>query len=250
LKAFISDIHGNADALEAVLRDIDSQKVDEVLFLGDAVGYGPEPERCIDLVEKRCTVRLLGNHDYAMLNAPVGFNPMAAGAIACLRSRMEPGIYSMPWKRHRWRFLGELKLRHMEDDDLFVHASPRDPVAEYILPQDPVYDPNKCADIFGRIEHLAFVGHTHIPGVMTPEPRFIQPKDIDHRWEVSTGKAVVNLGSVGQPRDRDPRASYVLFDGESVVWRRVEYDIQAVIAKVRKVPCLDERVGTRLLEGK
>jgi len=251
VRALISDIHGNFDALSAVFEDIDSHGADEVYFLGDVVGYGPEPEKCIDLLESRCSVHLLGNHDFAMLNVPVGFNPIAAGAIVCLRARMEPGVYSMPWKRRRWKFLGELHQRHMIDDILYVHASPRDPVMEYILPYDPVYDPGKCADIFKRVERACFVGHTHIPGVMTTEPKFIYPADIDFKFRLEPGeKYVFNIGSVGQPRDRDPRASYVLFDGETVEWRRIEYDIDAVAAKVGKIDCIDDLAGERLKLGK
>jgi diadenosine tetraphosphatase ApaH/serine/threonine PP2A family protein phosphatase len=251
MRALVSDIHGNYDALSAVFEDIDRHEVDEVHFLGDVVGYGPEPEKCIDLVQKRCSVHLLGNHDFAMLNAPIGFNPIAAGAIACLRHRMEPSIYSMRWKRRRWQYLGDLKQRHMDEDILYVHASPRDPVTEYILPYDPEYHPEKCADIFARVERACFVGHTHIPGVMIEEPAFVYPADVDYRYELPRdGKAVLNVGSVGQPRDRDPRASYVLFDGEAVEWRRVEYDIDAAVEKIRKVECLDDRAGERLRLGK
>ena len=153
-------------------------------------------------------------------------------------------------KRRRWRFLGDLKQRHLEEDVLYVHASPRDPIVEYILPYDPEYHPEKCADIFERVERACFVGHTHIPGVMTPEPKFTYPQDVGYRYELGDANAVVNLGSVGQPRDRDPRASYVLFDGECVEWRRVEYDIEAVVEKVKKIGCIDDLAGERLRQGK
>ncbi len=251
MKALISDIHGNLDALKVVMADIEGHSVDEVCFLGDVVGYGPEPEACIDIVEKAAAVHLLGNHDFAMLNAPIGFNPIAAGAINCQRARMEPGIYSMPWKHRRWQFLGDLKQRHMEDGALYVHASPRDPVMEYVLPTDPQYDPDKCADIFTRVERIAFCGHTHVPGVLIENPAWVPITEFDDFvFELTEGKFVVNIGSVGQPRDRDPRASYVLFDGEKVTWRRLEYDFNATIEKIRKLGCIDERAGTRLAQGK
>lgn len=250
MKALISDIHGNGEALDAVIEDIDAHGVEEVLFLGDVVGYGPEPEKCIDIVEERCSVKLCGNHDFAMLTAPVGFNPIAAGAIACLRSRMEPGIYSMPWKRRRWRFLGNLMLSHIDEDVLFVHASPRDPLREYVLPADADYHEDKVVDIFERVERLCFVGHSHIPGVLTPEPRWLKPSDLDGEFVLEEGKAVVNIGSVGQPRDRDTRASYVLWDGNKVVFRRVEYDYSKTIEKVNKISCLDPRCGERLAQGR
>ena len=250
MKALISDIHGNLDALTEVLKDVDSQGADDVCFLGDVVGYGPEPEACIDIVRERCKVQLMGNHDYAMLNAPVGFNKVAAGAIVCLRARMEPGTYSMPWKRRRWNFLEELHLRQTEDGILLVHASPRDPVMEYVLPSDPVYYPEKCASIFERVERFAFCGHTHFPGVMTPEPRFRTPSELGGKYALGKDKAVINIGSVGQPRDRDPRACYLLLGENEVIWRRVEYDLDKTIEKIKANPCLDDRAGLRLAEGK
>lgn len=250
MKALISDIHGNFEALKAVMADIDAHHVEQIYFLGDVVGYGPEPEECIDLIEKRCCVHLMGNHDYAMLNVPVGFNPIAAGAIECLKVRMEPGIYSMPWKRRRWEYLGNLKHRHMEGDSLFVHASPRDPISEYILPSDPCYDLEKLESIFQRVEHVAFVGHTHIPGVMTTEPTFLTVQDIEHTFTIGKEKVIINIGSVGQPRDMDKRACYVLLDGDQVIWRRLDYDVEKTVESIKKVTCLHERNGERLREGR
>ncbi|MBN1809708.1 MAG: metallophosphoesterase [Planctomycetes bacterium] len=249
--ALISDIHGNLEALTAVLEDVKRHDVDAVYFLGDVVGYGPDPEKCIDLVAEHCSVQLVGNHDFAMLTAPVGFNPIAAGAISCLRARMEPGVYSMPWKRRRWEFLGDLRLSRREGHDLFVHASPRDPIREYIVPSDPEYHPEKLADIFERIEHTCYVGHTHFPGVIVEgEEKFHRVEDMDYRYAKGEAKAVVNIGSVGQPRDRDPRSCYVLMSEREVIWRRVEYDIETTIAKIKANDCLDDRSGLRLAEGK
>lgn len=250
MRALISDIHGNADALEAVMKDIEGHEVDDVLFLGDVVGYGPEPEECIDIVEKSCRVRLSGNHDLAMLTVPIGFNPAAAGAIACQRERMEPGIYSMPWKKHRWRFLGNLILSHFEDETLCVHASPRDPIHEYVLPSDPLYNSDKVAAIFERVERVCFVGHSHIPGVLIPEPAWIKPEETDYEYRLGDGKTLVNIGSVGQPRDRDARASYVLWDDDRIVFRRVEYDVQSTMDKIRRNPCLDGKNAERLAVGR
>ena len=250
MKALISDIHGNLEALTAVFEDIDAHNVTDVYFLGDVVGYGPDPEKCIDMLEKRCSVHLLGNHDHAMLNAPIGFNPIARGAIECLRARMEPGNYSMPWKRRRWRYLGDLKLRHLDEDILFVHASPRDPVLEYVLPTDPDHNPEKIDAIFARVERLCFVGHTHMPGVFTEEPCFYKPSEIEYSYTIGPGKAVINIGSVGQPRDRDTRACYVLLDDDNVTWRRVEYDFEKTMKKIDKVECLDNRCGVRLAYGR
>jgi len=250
LKALISDIHGNLEALTQVMKDIRKQHVSEIYFLGDVVGYGPDPEKCIDIAGRNAKVRLMGNHDFAMLTAPVGFNPIAAGAIACLRARMEPGTYSMPWKRKRWEFLGSLNIAHREKRKLFVHASPRDPIMEYVLPSDPEYNPAKIADVFERVEELCFVGHTHFPGVITPEPKFQTLQELDYHFTLNGEKAIINIGSVGQPRDKDPRACYALMGDKEVIWRRVEYDYEKTIAKVKKLTCLDPRVGMRLAEGR
>lgn len=250
MKALISDIHGNLEALTAVFADIDAQGAEEVYFLGDVVGYGPNPEQCIDLVEKRCSVQLLGNHDQAILTMPIGFNPIAANAITCQRARMEPAIYSMPWKRRRWKFLGDLKQRHQDEELLFVHASPRDPVNEYILPTDPIYHQEKLEHTFTFVERLCFMGHTHFPGVFTADLNFRTPAKLDYCYEVGEEKALINIGSVGQPRDRDVRACYVLFDGQTVRYRRVEYDYNKTIEKVKKSNCLDDFCGLRLAEGR
>jgi diadenosine tetraphosphatase ApaH/serine/threonine PP2A family protein phosphatase len=100
------------------------------------------------------------------------------------------------------------------------------------------------------MERLAFVGHTHVPGVMVEEPRWYGVKELDYEWEFVPGKQIVNLGSVGQPRDRDSRASYLEIDDSGCRWHRVEYDIESVIDKVKTVGCLDDRNGLRLLKGR
>lgn len=250
MKALISDIHGNYEALKAVFEDIDAHHADEVYFLGDVVGYGPEPEACIDLIEERCKVFLMGNHDHAILNEPVRFNPIAEQAIRCLRTRMEPGIYSMSKKRRRWKFLSKLDSVYQEDGLMFVHASPREPVSEYILPSDPLYYPDKIMSIFEQIEHLAFCGHTHVPGVINEEPAFISPLELNHIYEITGEKAIINIGSVGQPRDRNPDACYALLYEDRIVWRRVPYNIENTIRKIGEIDCLHPRNGERLLEGK
>jgi len=214
-KALISDIHGNLEALEAVLEDIESRNVDEIYCLGDIVGYGPDPEACIDLVEHTCALKLMGNHDFALLTAAYGFNPIARSAIDYIRERLKPDIYSLPRKKHRWEFIGKLEERRREGEFLFVHASPRDPISEYLIPGD--------AEI----------------------------KPVDHTWTFEEGKKfIINIGSVGQPRDRDPRACYLLLEDSDCRWRRVEYDFTKTIQKVEQIDHLDNRCGLRLAEGR
>lgn len=248
-RALISDIHGNLEALKSVFSDIEERAIDEIYFLGDLVGYGPDPEACIDIVSKNCKLHMMGNHDHALLTAAVGFNPVAKQAIDCLREQMRPDDDEASKKR-RWEYLGGLEKRHEEGDFLFVHASPRDPIYEYVLETDAIFGKEKLGKIFSKMERLCFVGHTHVPGVMTEEPRWHGVKELDYEWEFAPGKQIVNLGSVGQPRDRDPRASYLEIDDNGCRWHRVEYDIEAVIEKVRATNCLDERIGLRLLQGR
>ncbi len=249
--ALISDIHSNLEALTAVLEDIDSRGAAERIYcLGDIVGYGPDPEACIDLVMERCPIHLLGNHDYALLNGAVGFNSIARGAIDWTRERMQPAAKSEPEMVRRWHYLEELEQIRQEGHVLFVHASPRDHINEYVLPTDADYNQEKLADIFDHMDKVCFVGHTHLPGIMTTEPRFLFPEEMDEECSVGDKKLVVNLGSVGQPRDGDKRASYVEYDGERVFFRRVEYDYDMTVAKVLMQSGLDERCGTRLMVGR
>jgi len=247
--ALISDIHGNLDALEAVFADIDKRGIEKTYFLGDVVGYGPNPEACVDFVTERCSLHLMGNHDHALLTAAIGFNPVAKQAIDCLREQMRPGDGDDD-KQRRWDYLAGLGQIQEEGRFMFVHASPREPIYEYVLETDATFGKEKLEKIFKKVNRICFVGHTHVPGVMTEEPRWHGVKELGYEWEFASGKQIINLGSVGQPRDRDPRASYLEVDGELCKWHRVEYDIQTVIDKVRLVDCLDERNGLRLLEGR
>ena len=250
--ALISDIHGNLEALQAVLADIDSRGGTDVIYcLGDIVGYGPDPEACVDLVRQRCSMNLMGNHDHALLNGAVGFNPIAKGAIDCHRARMEPGESSLAEKQARWDFLTHLGQRHEDGEFLFVHASARDTINEYVMPTDVVYDPDKLADIFAHMKHICFVGHTHLPGVTTSDFKFYAPEEIDGKYTYTPDiHVIINLGSVGQPRDNDTRASYIEFDENGVQYYRVEYDYEKTIRKVKRTEGLDERCGTRLALGR
>ena len=134
---------------------------------------------------------------------------------------------------------------------LFVHGSPRRPVNEYIFPDDVYTNPNKIHGLFERFGKLCFVGHTHVPGVFFDTPDFYSPDELEGVYDISeTYKALINVGSVGQPRDRDSRASYVLLDEQDVHFVRVPYNVEAVVEKIRAVPELDEYLGNRLRDGR
>jgi len=231
--ALISDIHANLEALEAVLADIAKQGVSEILCLGDVVGYGYDARACIDLVQERCSLCLCGNHDWAVLHTATGFNQMARRAIELTRKRLSPGRWPSPERRRRWKFLEGLVERHERGEWLLVHGSPRDPVSEYIFPEDVELAPDKMTEIFEAVQRACFVGHTHLPGVFTEEGLFIPAAELGGGYGLKGPKAVVNVGSVGQPRDGDPRACYVVATEDQVQYRRVEYDVQKTMEKIR-----------------
>jgi predicted phosphodiesterase len=252
VKAIISDIHGNLEALQAVLADIEKQGVDAVYCLGDIVGYGPNPRECIDLV-RRCQVVLLGNHDQGALFDPEGFNPPAERAIFWTRAQLENG--DDPQQRQdRWNFLAERPRTYRENGTLFVHGSARNPLNEYVFPED-VYNQRKMDRIFALVERVCFQGHTHVPGIFTENLagdlyQFHSPDEVGHTYKLDGKKTLINVGSVGQPRDQDWRACYVLLDGDTITYRRLEYDIDTTVKKIYAIPDLDNFLGDRLREGR
>lgn len=255
--AVISDIHSNVEALSAVIADIEARNIKQIICLGDVLGYGPEPDECLDLLMAKATVTLMGNHDYAVLYEPNKFNMGAESACFWTRRRLEEEPDAQKRAR-RWEFLGQMPVKYvLAGDDLglgeltFVHGSPRKPINEYVFPDDVYNNPNKIHSLFDRFGHLCFVGHTHVPGVFVDTPDFYSPDELDGVYEVSPKhKAMVNVGSVGQPRDRDTRASYVILEPGLVRFVRVPYDIETVMKKVLAVPELDDYLGVRLKEGR
>ncbi len=247
-RAIISDIHSNLEGLQAVLADITSQSITEVYCLGDIVGYGPNPRECIDLVMK-CDVCLLGNHDQGALFDPEGFNTGAERAIFWTRDQLERPTDNPEDQARRWDFLGELPRNHREDGLLFVHGSPRNPLNEYVFPED-VYNRRKMEKIFGLVEQNCFQGHTHVPGVFTESMQFLSPEEIGHTYALDEEKLMFNVGSVGQPRDGDPRSCYIVLEEASVTYRRVEYDFGVTAQKIYDTPELDNFLGDRLREGR
>ncbi len=245
-RALISDIHSNLESLTAVLADLRAQGVEEVYCLGDVVGYGPNPRECIDLVMK-CKVCLLGNHDQGALFDPEGFNTGAERAIFWTREQLENS--NSPAGNRRWDFLGELPRNHLEGKFLFVHGSARNPLNEYVFPED-IYNRRKMEKIFALIEKYAFQGHTHVPGVFTEDFRFLSPEEINYEYRLGDAKVMINVGSVGQPRDGDPRACYVILEDDLVRFRRVEYPVEETIRKIYAIPDLDNYLGDRLRDGR
>ena len=248
-RALISDIHGNFEALSAVLEFIKTLNVDEIICLGDIIGYGPDPVKCLDLVMDKCQLTILGNHDQAAIFDPEGFNPVAMRAIFWTREQLEKEVGEKA--DLRWDFLGELPRRHDDGKYLFVHGSPRDPTNEYVFPEH-IYEKNRMDALMKRFEQYCFQGHTHIPGVFTESGSFIQPEQRDHFFQLDGEKCMINVGSVGQPRDEDYRPCFVVVntDEDTVQFYRVDYDAQITRDKIHQIPDLDNMLGDRLLTGR
>ena len=247
-RALISDIHGNLEALTAVLADIAEQGITDIYCLGDIIGYGPNPRECIDKIMD-CTVCLLGNHDQGALFDPEGFNTGAERAIFWTRDQLEGAGGNPKENARRWDFLGELPRNHSENGFLYVHGSARNPLNEYVFPED-IYNQRKMEKIFALIEKYCFQGHTHVPGVFTESLQFISPEEIDGVYELGDGKAMTNVGSVGQPRDGDSRSCYCIVEDNTLRYRRVEYDLETTVKKIYDTPELDNFLGDRLREGR
>lgn len=248
-RALISDIHANLEALRVVLDDIRSQGSPDIYCLGDVIGYGPNPCECLDEVIRRCRVCILGNHDQAALFDPDGFNPVALRAVYWTREQLENGPGGASRVHGRWDFLGELPRTYSEDDFMFVHGSPREPTNEYVFPED-IYNHRKMETLFGMIKKYCFLGHTHIPGIFTSSMEFITPEDCGYEYRLTNEKAMINVGSVGQPRDMDPRCCYVLVDGDRIIFRRLDYPISVVSEKIYATENLDNMLGDRLHTGR
>jgi len=248
--ALISDIHSNWEALQAVVNEIDKRGVKEIYCLGDIVGYGPQPKECLDLIIDRDINSIMGNHDHAVFYEPTNFNTGAERASYWTRQCLEDE-FDHEKRNQRWTFLGRLDNRLEKDSILLVHGSPRRPINEYIFPDDIYTNTAKISANFERIKHLCFVGHTHVPGVFLEDPDFYGVDELDYVYPiVDSERALINIGSVGQPRDQDVRASFVIVSEEKVEFVRVEYDIETVAAKIIANPELDDFEGERLKEGR
>lgn len=250
MQAIISDIHSNIEAFSAVLKDIDARGIRDVVCLGDIIGYGPNPRECVDAASKFPLV-LQGNHEEAVLNqvAAMGFNAKASSAVKWTNAQF--GMLTEEDKAQngpRWDFLGGLRTGYRSNGILLVHGSPLNPTREYIYPSD-ARNPIKLNRIFEQIDHVCFVGHTHVPGVWTDNARYRSPEDLDCEFTIDERKAIINVGSVGQPRDLDSRACYVIFDGDKIKWVRVPYDCEPTIKKIHAIKALDNWLGERLREG-
>jgi len=239
--AVISDIHANLPALEAVLAEIDAASPDEVWSLGDVVGYGAQPDECASLVAERCTTGLVGNHDLGVVgDLDLGaFSPTAAAAVRWTRRVAVASTLD---------YLRGLEPLDEDGEVALYHASPRDPVWEYVLATD------QAAECLARqAKRVALIGHSHVPLFFTDGGGHVQGAHAESgtSLQIGEGQWLINPGSVGQPRDRDPRAAWLEVDTErwEVSWRRVPYDIDRAAEAIAAAE-LPEQLGRRLYEGR
>jgi diadenosine tetraphosphatase ApaH/serine/threonine PP2A family protein phosphatase len=236
--AVISDVHGNRHALEAVLAAVAGEDPDELWCLGDLVGYGPQPNECCRAVAERADVCLAGNHDLVVLGS-LSIHDFAGDAAKAAR-----WTQSVLTEEAR-DFLSGLESSSKRDDVELFHASARDPVWEYVLSEESAW-----GTLQATTAPLVLVGHSHVPlalglegdelgGGIAPDGAVI---------ELGAGRWILNPGSVGQPRDGDPRAAYLLLEPGRASFHRVTYPIERTQAEIRELG-LPETLAARLAEG-
>jgi len=238
--AVLSDIHGNLHALEAALAAADAARVDEVWCLGDVVGYGARPNECCALVRERASVCLAGNHDLVVVGT-LGieeFSHDAADAAAWAREHVAE-------ENRAW--LAGLPSIAERDGVLLVHGSPRDPVWEYVLSIDAA-----SAALEATEASLVLVGHSHVALALGLSNGHLSGglAPAGAELDLTAGRRLLNPGSVGQPRDGDPRAAWLLLDlgARRATFERVDYDVAATQAEIREAG-LPELLAARLSSG-
>ncbi len=240
--ALISDVHGNLEALTAVMKDIkDNSAAEKVVFLGDAVGYGANPNEVLAMIDSECEIKLMGNHDYSALGLldVEDFNSYARDAIVYTTAVLDSKAVAT---------LSSLRLSAETENIQFVHATPDNPSAwNYCL---TVHEAEKQFRCFSK--RICFLGHSHKPIVyghtFAGETYAVRPEEIKLEPE---SRYIVNIGSVGQPRDGNPRSCYVLYDSvnDTLTYRRIAYDLAAAQAKMAAAK-LPEFLIERLSSGK
>jgi predicted phosphodiesterase len=239
--AIISDIHGNRQAFEAVLEDIEASDCEELWCLGDLVGYGADPDACVDLARRHAAICLAGNHDLGV-RGDLPLEDFSRGAALAARWTQET------ISAETREYLAGLEPLNLEETVGLYHASPRDPIWEYVL---SALQAELCLDT--QTHRICLIGHSHValsfsrlPGEATTG----ETRAADEELDLSAGEWLINPGSVGQPRDGDPRAAWLELnlDDCQVSYRRVEYDIDGAAAAIRAAR-LPDSLAERLLYG-
>lgn len=223
--ALISDIHANLEALEAVMQDIEQQRADRIVCLGDMIGYGPDPLPCLDVIEKSCQVRLMGNHEYAVIGKLSSNQVNSTAKIALQWTHAQLADDAIPR-------ISNLPFTATIDGLFLVHASPCEPEKwRYIL------SPGDAELAFKHFtQRICFNGHSHLPMIFALSDNQLRRQTGHDFCPGDVTRYIVNVGSVGQPRDNDPRACYVTYDSEEqeILFHRVEYDIAKAQHKMKQ----------------
>jgi predicted phosphodiesterase len=239
--AIVSDIHGNRHAFEAVLDEIEASDCEELWCLGDLVGYGAEPDACVALARLHAAICLAGNHDMGV-RGDLPLEDFSRGAALAARWTRETIA------RETQEYLEGLDPVNLDEQVGMYHASPRDPVWEYVL---SALQAELCLDVQSR--RVCLIGHSHVAlsfSRLAGEPATGETRSADEELELQQGEWLINPGSVGQPRDNDPRAAWLELDLEdwTAVYRRVEYDIDGAAAAIRAAR-LPDSLAERLAYG-
>ena len=222
----VSDVHSNLEAFQSVISDAESRgAVDETWSLGDLVGYGPDPVAVVDMLMDRPHQTVAGNHDLASIGkiSLEAFNPHAAAANSWTAEQLS---------MKQAAFIEAQKLRLELDEFTLVHGSPRDPIWEYVISEQAA-----VATFMSFDTYWCLLGHSHIPFLCrsTGDGAVFEDFPLDAPVSLTSERTIINPGSVGQPRDGDPRASYAIYDSDSstIVHHRVAYDIAVTQEKMR-----------------
>ncbi len=238
--ALVSDVHGNLPAFRAVLADVDTSDADAIWCLGDLVGYGAQPDGCVELAAERCDLALAGNHDLGVLGHIdiSDFSPHAAAAALWTREHICSETVE---------FLSDLHPQRDGEAIGLYHASPLDPVWDYVTSASGA---DRCMDEMD--ERVGAIGHTHVASRFTRTETEVQAQMVEggNGYDLSDHEWLVNPGSVGQPRDGDPRAAWMLLDLGSwwAQWHRVEYPVEEAAQAIQKAG-LPHSLGDRLHVG-
>jgi predicted phosphodiesterase len=241
LIAIVSDIHGNRQAFEAVLDAIEASECEEMWCLGDLVGYGAEPDACVELARQHAAICLAGNHDMGV-RGDLPLEQFSRGAA--LAAQWTQGTITGETRD----YLNALEPLNLEEKIGLYHASPRDPVWEYVL---SALQAELCLDV--QSHRVCLIGHSHVAlsfSRFSGDAATGQTRAADEQLDLSTGEWLINPGSVGQPRDGDPRAAWLELDLDrlTAVYRRIEYDIDGAAAAIRAAK-LPDSLAERLAYG-
>jgi len=236
-----SDIHSNLEAFSSVIEAYKKESIDKYLCIGDVVGYAANPAECIDLVRNIAKVSVAGNHDWGTVNlfSIDYFNPVAAKAIFWTRNNLD---------ENRSNFLESLNPLYKNEDLTLAHGSLNNPQDfNYMLDTDIAVESFKLME-----NNICFVGHTHVPGVFIQDKNYKVTYSNEENINInSQDKYIVNVGSVGQPRDNNPKASCCIYDTDKkeVRIKRINYDIGTARKKIIDAR-LPNFLGDRLLLGR